>query len=368
MKNYLILCSFLLCTLVSAAQESEYERLYKLSKCWIRSNEDAWTFRNHDLSVNQYEVEGINLYGDSLIIYEKDYANSTGYELKYVESYFLVRKLTEEELVIHPLNAQAVEFLDPEPGYSDEAAIAARIALYKTYLKELKAAGKDQVKRDAVLLKYKTKYRLEVDVVSFKPEAFYFEPVKIDSVDVSLTWEIGITNNMSRIEYNDLRWVSATNSYLFGYRFEERKAGKQNVYEPIEFVAPVQLDEVSPNPEIVEEEEPETPQDSLIRTLNEAPAGWYTGKFAPEGIALMEKALRKYGVNKPHPPGDKAHCKYAVRVYHEGKHTDYYRNDWEEAPYLLTDFFDFLDNWTNYVRTFEKVQGKPVVFPIALKK
>lgn len=364
MKNYLVLCSFFLFALVAAAQESEYERLYKLSQVWIRSNEDAWGFMNHSLSVNRYEVEGINLYGDSLIIYEKDYENSTDYDLKYVESYFLVQKLTDEELVIHPLNVPAVEFLDTERSYADDDAYAARLGMYKNYLKELKLAGKDEAKRKAVLVKYKTEHRLDVDVVSFKPEAYYFEPVKIDSVDVSLTWEVGINDSTNRIEYHDLRWVSATNTYFFGYRFEDRKQSEQVVY--VKFEQPVLTDVI--NQEVEEEVIRETPQDSLIRILNEAPAGWYTGKFAPEGIAMIQKAFQKYGVNKPHPTGDKATSKYVIRIYHEGKYTDYYNHQWKEPSYLISDFFEFLDEWTNYVRTFEKVQGKPVPFPIALKK
>ncbi|MNJ86009.1 hypothetical protein D3C87_34910 [compost metagenome] len=284
--------------------------------------------------------------------------------MNYIENYFLVYKLTDEELVIQPLNASAVEFVDPNRAHYNEKSFASRKALYKTYLKELKTVGKDEVKRKVVLSKYSTKHNLDVDVISFKPEAYYFEPVKIDSVDVSLTWQVGLNEDMKRIEYNDLRWVKATNSYLFGYRFEDRKINKQVVNGTIEFVPPA-IGSVEDRPDKMVKE---TPQDSLIRILNEAPAGWYTGEFAPEGIALIENSLQKYGVNKPHHPGYREHCKYAVRVYHEGKYTDFYRNDREQASYLLEDFFDFLDSWVSYVRTFEKVRGEPVMFPIAVKQ
>lgn len=347
-----------MCAGTTVAQDIYYNGLWNLrQQVWIRQNEEAWTFGIEDLSMNDYQV-GFELYKDSLIVYEKD-ESSMEYGTKYISSYFKVYKLTNEDLVIHPLNIEAIRLLDAEGRYMRNHS--ARKAMYKTYLSELKAAGKDEVKRKAVLSKYKKQYSLDVDKVSFKAKSYFFEPVKIDSVDVSLTWEVSLSETSKRIEYNDLRWIAASNSYLFGYRFEDKKIIKKA--NEIAFLPPVVM-----NDDNVSDKKKETSQDSLIRILNEAPVGWYTGKFASEGFMQLDKALHTYGVNKPHEKGIKQDCKYAVRIYHEGKFTDYYRDDWEQAPYLLTDFFTFLDNWASYVRTFEKVQNKTIFFPIAVKK
>lgn len=358
MKNSFLFCFFLVCAATTVAQDQDpyFDWLWNLrQQVWVRGNGDAWTFNSEELSANDYQVE-FELHKDSLTIFEKD-ESSEEYGTKYILSHFRVNKLTNEDFVIHPLDLRAIKFLDTDAMYTRNRS--ARNTMYKTYLSELKAAGKDEVKRKAILSKYKKQYNLDVDQVSFKSKSYFFEPVKIDSVDVSLTWKVNINESTNRIEYNDLRWISANSSYLFGYRFENQKIDTKT----LTFIPPVVMkdDEFSGKKK-------KTPQDSLIHILNEAPAGWYTGIFAPEGIELLNKSLYTYGVNKPHQPGDKAGCKYAVRIYHEGKITDYYRNDWEEEPYLLTDFFVFLDNWTSYVRTFEKVQDKTIIFPIAVKK
>jgi hypothetical protein len=226
-------------------------------------------------------------------------------------------------------------------------------------------------KRNLVISNYNTKHHLSVDTVTFKSQAFYFEAVEIDSVDVSLTWtDLDGDKNIERTQFNDLRWVPASNTYYFGYRFKDEKIPEYKEGEGLRFIPPVivNVDSERP-PKKGEIELKETAQDSLMRILDEAPVGWYTGKFDATGMLLLETSLQIYGLNKPHAPGDRENCDYSIRVYHDGKHTDFYRmrDEYYDMSYLQTNFFEFLDSWSLYIRTFEECKNKMIVFPIALK-
>lgn len=374
MKTYLSIITVILLSSFSRAQNHDnYSRMFDLSKIWINSsNEKAWEFNQN----NQFQIHGeyfdgyCEVLGDSLrLAYEgtdDDYYDDE--EAKVVECYFQICKLSNNQLILHPLNIEAIRLID----FNDINEAESREVIFRSYLKELKGAGKDVKKRNLVVSNYKTKHELYVDTLKFFSQVFYFESVTIDSVDVSLSWiDLDGDKNIQRTQFNDLRWVPASNTYYFGYRFKDEKLPEYLEGQGLQFIPPVVVENADSErpPRKGEIQLKETAQDSLMRILDEAPAGWYTGKFDATGMLLLETSLQMYGLNKPHVPGDKQNCNYSVRVYHEGKYTDFYHTNSQaiDVSYLQKNFFEFLDSWSLYIRTFEESKSKTVVFPIGLK-
>lgn len=360
MKTFLTLFAIVFfCSEVKA--QDEYDTLFRIHNVWVNAQEQSCSFNQREAAMfDDYRVFAFYVDGETLHLsaVQTDYYYD-GDEEEVEDCLFKICKLTNNELILYPLNSEAISLIDVERELYAEP----RPTLYKSYLKDLKAAGTNEKKRGLVMSNYKTKYGLDADTMKFVPKSAYFEAVKIDSVDVSLTWVDQFEEeNIRRTQYNDLRWVNGSGTYYFGYRFKDSKIPPANQGEGLQFVPPVIVDREMSEPARLKE----TVQDSLMRILDEAPAGWYAGKFDPTGMLLLETSLQTYGLNKSHIAHKKEDCDYAIRVYHEGKYTDIYYTKGEEMSCLRENLFEFIDNWTYYVRTFEEYQSKTIVFPIAI--
>ncbi len=362
MKTFLTLFAAVFFCSESMAQD-EYDTLFMIHNVWVNAKEQSCSFNQREAAMfDDYRVFAFYVDGETLHLsaVQTDYYYSDEEE-EAEDCLFKICKLTNDEFVLYPLNSEAISLIDVERELYAEP----RPTLYKSYLKDLKAAGTDKKKRGVVMSNYKTKYGLDADTMKFVPKSAYFEAVKIDSVDVSLSWTDQFDDkDIIRTQYNDLRWVPGSGKYYFGYRFKDAKIPVQHQGEGLQFVPPVVVDrEMSDEPVQLKE----TAQDSLMRILDEAPAGWYTGKFDPTGMLLLETSLQTYGLNKPHIAGKKEDSYYSVRVYHEGKFTDFYAKG-ENASCLQENFIEFVENWTHYVRTFEACKSQAITFPAALSK
>lgn len=356
MKTFLTLFAIVFFCSESKAQ-NEYDTLFMIHNVWVNAKEQSCSFNQREASMfADYRVFAFYVDGETLHLSaaQTDYYYADDEE-EVEDCLFKICKLTNTELVLYPLNSEAISLIDVERELYAEP----RPTLYKSYLKDLKAAGTDKKKRGVVMSNYKTKYGLDADTMKFVPKSTYFEAVKIDSVDVSLTWNNSINETTKRQQFNDLRWVVNTGTYYFGYRFKDSKIPPPKG-GTMEFLPPVDM-EISDEPVQLKE----TAQDSLMRILDEAPAGWYTGKFDPTGMLLLETSLQTYGLNKAHIAGKKEDGYYSVRVYHEGRFTDFYAKG-ENASCLQENFIEFVENWTYYVRTFEACKSQAIVFPTAL--
>jgi hypothetical protein len=113
MKTCLSIIAIIFFCSFSRAQD-DYERLFKLSKTWINTNEQAWAFKGYDVAVSgEFRDWHFSLYGDTLDLWFDDYYDG---ETETAAHQFRVCKLTNNELVLHPLNAEAVGLIDYNLG------------------------------------------------------------------------------------------------------------------------------------------------------------------------------------------------------------------------------------------------------------
>lgn len=374
MKSILLLLPCVLITWYSHAQYDDYERGGIISQTWLDKDEQTWSFEPggklhlRDITIDYYAT----MIGDSLYIQEDPELVAYYIDQEYKEkeeALFKICTLTNQQFSLYPLNASALELIEiaQRNWYAEEEN--ERWKIYESYLKELSKAGKNAAKRKSVIDKYKSNYQLDIDTVKLLPATSFFEPVQIDSIDVSMQWTAYEKEATETTNFNYFRWVKKTSSYYFFYTFKDKKfepAEDDPTGQTIRFVPPVIVEESEMDEE--PREEYKSAQDSLAELLDLAPPGMYTGKFSKEGGFLLESALQFYGLTKAHPKETAKDNNHSVRVYHDGTYTDIYysrEGEWNRESGLITPFADAFWEWTDYIDSFDVYKGEELVLPIA---